>query len=124
MEVGKCNFTINIVIDMDSKNIIFFGGTGLIGNSVLNLLNKKESKIYAFSRQNLSNKFENVSLHGRGWDDWRLVLRYTFSSSSRQLCDASLGVFSNLENFFTYRVAPRSCVRSHVSAHNTVESRS
>ena len=60
MEAGKCNFTINIVIDMDSKNIIFFGGTGLIGNSVLNLLNKKESKIYAFSRQNLSNKFENV----------------------------------------------------------------
>ena len=60
MEVGKCNFTINIVIDMDSKNIIFFGGTGLIGNSVLNLLNKNESKIYAFSRQNLSNKFENV----------------------------------------------------------------
>ena len=45
---------------MDSKNIIFFGGTGLIGNSVLNLLNKKESKIYAFSRQNLVNKFENV----------------------------------------------------------------
>ena len=45
---------------MDSKNIIFFGGTGLIGNSVLNLLNKKESKIYAFSRQNLVNKLENV----------------------------------------------------------------
>jgi len=41
---------------MDSKNIIFFGGTGLIGNSVLNLLNKKESKIYAFSRQNFSKK--------------------------------------------------------------------
>ena len=60
MEVSKCNFTVNIVIDMDSKNIIFFGGTGLIGNSVLNLLNKKESKIYAFSRQNLVNKFENV----------------------------------------------------------------
>ena len=37
MEVSKCNFTVNIVIDMDSKNIIFFGGTGLIGNSVLNL---------------------------------------------------------------------------------------
>ena len=60
MEVSKCNFTLNIVIDMDSKNIIFFGGTVLIGNSVLNLLNKKESKIYAFSRQNLVNKFENV----------------------------------------------------------------
>ena len=59
MEAGKCNFTINIVIDMDTKNIIFFGGTGLMGNSVLNLLNKKESKIYAFS-QNLINKFENV----------------------------------------------------------------
>ena len=45
---------------MDNKNIIFFGGSGLIGNSVLNLLDKKESKIYAFSRQNLDNKFKNV----------------------------------------------------------------
>ena len=45
---------------MDNKNIIFFGGSGLIGNSVLNLLDKKESKIYAFSRQNLDNKFVNV----------------------------------------------------------------
>jgi len=45
---------------MDNKNIIFFGGSGLIGNSVLNLLDKKESKIYAFSRQNLGNKFKNV----------------------------------------------------------------
>ena len=72
----------------------------------------------------MARKFENVSLHGRGWDYWRLVLRYTFSSSSRQLCHSGLGVFSNLENFFTYRVAPKSCVRSHVSGHNTVESRS
>ena len=45
---------------MDNKNIIFFGGSGLIGNSVLNILDKKESKIYAFSRQNLDNKFKNV----------------------------------------------------------------
>ena len=45
---------------MDNKNIIFFGGSGLIGNSVLNLLDRKESKIYAFSRQNLDNKFKNV----------------------------------------------------------------
>ena len=45
---------------MDNKNIIFFGGSGLIGNSVLNLLDKKESKIYAFSRQNLNKKFKNV----------------------------------------------------------------
>jgi nucleoside-diphosphate-sugar epimerase len=45
---------------MDNKNIIFFGGSGLIGNSVLNILDKKESKIYAFSRQNLENKFKNV----------------------------------------------------------------
>lgn len=45
---------------MDNKNIIFFGGSGLIGNSVLNLLDKKETKIYAFSRQNLDNKFVNV----------------------------------------------------------------
>ena len=45
---------------MGNKNIIFFGGSGLIGNSVLNLLDKKESKIYAFSRQNLDNKFKNV----------------------------------------------------------------
>lgn len=45
---------------MDNKNIIFFGGSGLIGNSVLNLLDKKESKIYAFSRQNLDKKFKNV----------------------------------------------------------------
>ena len=45
---------------MDNKNIIFFGGSGLIGNSVLNLLDKKEFKIYAFSRQNLDNKFKNV----------------------------------------------------------------
>ena len=45
---------------MDNKNIIFFGGSGLIGNSVLNLLDKNESKIYAFSRQNLDNKFKNV----------------------------------------------------------------
>ena len=45
---------------MDNKNIIVFGGSGLIGNSVLNLLDKKKSKIYAFSRRNLDNKFENV----------------------------------------------------------------
>lgn len=45
---------------MDNKNIIFFGGSGLIGNSVLNILDKKESKIYSFSRQNLDNKFKNV----------------------------------------------------------------
>jgi len=45
---------------MDNKNIIFFGGSGLIGNSVLNLLDRKESNIYAFSRQNLDNKFKNV----------------------------------------------------------------
>ena len=45
---------------MDNKNIIFFGGSGLIGNPVLNILDKKESKIYAFSRQNLDNKFKNV----------------------------------------------------------------
>jgi len=45
---------------MDNKNIIFFGGSGLVGNSVLNLLDKKESKIYAFSRQNLDNKLKNV----------------------------------------------------------------
>ena len=45
---------------MDNKNIIFFGGSGLIGNSVLNLLDKKESKIYAFSRQNLDKKLKNV----------------------------------------------------------------
>ena len=45
---------------MDNKNIIVFGGSGLIGNSVLNLLDKKKSKIYAFSRRSLDNKFENV----------------------------------------------------------------
>lgn len=45
---------------MDNKNIIFFGGSGLIGNSVLNILDKKESKIYSFSRQNLDNNFKNV----------------------------------------------------------------
>tara|TARA_B100001989_G_scaffold101267_1_gene70844 strand:+ start:358 stop:1044 length:687 start_codon:yes stop_codon:yes gene_type:complete len=45
---------------MDNKNIIVFGGSGLIGNSVLNLLDKKKFKIYAFSRRSLDNKFENV----------------------------------------------------------------
>ncbi len=60
MEVSQCDFTLKIVVYMDNKNIIFFGGSGLIGNSVLNLLDKKKSKIYAFSRQNLDNKFENV----------------------------------------------------------------
>jgi len=45
---------------MDNKNIIVFGGSGLVGNSVLNLLDKKKSKIYAFSRRSLDNKFENV----------------------------------------------------------------
>jgi dTDP-4-dehydrorhamnose reductase len=45
---------------MDNKNIIFFGGSGLIGNSVLNILDKKEFKIYSFSRQNLDNNFKNV----------------------------------------------------------------
>lgn len=60
MEVSQCDSTLKIVVYMDNKNIIFFGGSGLIGNSVLNLLDKKKSKIYAFSRQNLDNKFENV----------------------------------------------------------------
>ena len=31
-----------------------------------------------------ARRFENVSLYGRGWHDWGLVLRYNFSSSSRR----------------------------------------
>lgn len=45
---------------MSSKNIIFVGGTGLIGNSVLNYLSKKQTKIFALTRNKIPKKPENV----------------------------------------------------------------
>ena len=45
---------------MSSKNIIFVGGTGLIGNSVLNNLSKKQTKIFALTRNKIPKKPENV----------------------------------------------------------------
>ena len=41
---------------MSSKNIIFVGGTGLIGNSVLNYLSKKQTKIFALTRNKIPKK--------------------------------------------------------------------
>ena len=48
----------------------------------------------------------------RQGQDWGLVLRHTFSSSSRWPCNPCLGGFSNLKNFFTYLVALESCVQA------------
>ena len=45
---------------MSSKNTIFVGGTGLIGNSVLNYLSKKQTKIFALTRNKIPKKPENV----------------------------------------------------------------
>ena len=48
----------------------------------------------------------------RQGQDWGLVLRHTFSSSTRWPCNPYLGGFSKLKNFFTYLVALESCVQA------------
>ena len=45
---------------MSDKNIIFIGGTGLIGSSVLNYLSKENKKVYSLTRNPTEKRSEFV----------------------------------------------------------------
>ena len=45
---------------MSDKNIIFIGGTGLIGSSVLNYLSKENKKIYSLTRNPTKKRSEFI----------------------------------------------------------------
>ena len=45
---------------MSNKNIIFIGGTGLIGSSVLNYLSKENKKVYSLTRNPTEKRSEFV----------------------------------------------------------------